>query len=82
MKHAFVNDHKGKINIDFHKDGDLFILIVGDSGVGFPEDLDFRNTASLGLQLVNNLTGQIDGKIELNRKNGTEFKITFKELYK
>jgi two-component sensor histidine kinase len=50
--------------------------------VGFPEDLDFRNTKSLGLQLVNNLTRQIDGTIELDRSQGTEFKITFKEQYK
>ncbi|HMK53903.1 MAG TPA: PAS domain S-box protein [Methanobacteriaceae archaeon] len=82
MKHAFIDGSKGKINIDFHKEGDEFILIVSDTGVGFPADLDFRNTKSLGLQLVNSLVGQIDGEIELDRSQGTEFKITFKEMYK
>ncbi len=29
-----------------------FLLVVRDNGVGFPEDLDFRDTDSLGLQLA------------------------------
>jgi len=82
MKHAFPDGREGVINVEFHRKNDEFILIIGDTGVGFPEDLDFRNTKSLGLQLVNNLTRQIDGTIELDRSQGTEFKITFKEQYK
>ena len=82
LKHAFLNERSGEINISFKKSNDEFILDVKDNGVGFPEDLDFKNTDSLGLQLVNSLVDQIDGKIELKSKNGTEFKITFSELYK
>ncbi len=82
MKHAFINGKEGEITISFHKENEIFVLIVRDTGVGFPEDLDFQNTSTLGLQLVNNLTRQIDGKLELNRDNGTEFKITFEEQYK
>ena len=82
MKHGFVGDTKGEINIEFHEEGDEFVLVVLDTGVGFPDDIDFRNTSTLGLQLVNNLTTQIDGKIELNKDKGTEFRITFKEQYK
>jgi len=82
MKYAFPDGAEGKIDIEFYKDDDEFVLIVSDTGRGFPEDLDFRNTDSLGLQLVNNLTCQINGTIELERKKGTKFKIKFKELYK
>jgi two-component sensor histidine kinase len=57
-------------------DGKL-ILTVSDNGIGFPEDLDFQNTDSLGLQLVNTLTGQLEGDIQLDRKAGTTFNITF-----
>jgi two-component sensor histidine kinase len=45
--------------------------------VGFPDGLDFRNTQTLGMQLVNTLTAQINGTIALDRKNGTAFSITF-----
>lgn len=80
LKHAFPEGMKGEINVDFHKQDDHYQFTVKDNGVGFPFDLDFQNTDSLGLQIVNSLTQQIDGKIELNRSHGTEFKITFKEL--
>ncbi|MFY1110331.1 MAG: PAS domain S-box protein [Methanosarcinaceae archaeon] len=54
-------------------------LIVSDSGEGFPEEIDFRNTDSLGLQLVNTLVDQIGGTIELKKGRGTEFSIRFRE---
>ena len=79
MKHAFPDGMKGKININFHLKGDKFILTVRDNGVGFPKDMDYKNTESLGLQIINSLTDQIDGKLEFNGSNGTEFKIRFKE---
>jgi len=82
MKHAFLDEVKGEINITFYKKGDEFTLVIDDNGVGLRADLDFKNTETLGLQLVNNLTSQIDGVIELDRSNGTRFKITFKEQYK
>jgi len=53
-------------------------LIVSDNGVGIPEDVDFRKTESLGLRLVTILgENQLNGKIDLDRSNGTEFKIKF-----
>ncbi len=52
-------------------------LIVRDNGRGFPENLDFRNTTSLGLQLVTTLVDQIEGDIKLDRSKGTGFEISF-----
>jgi PAS domain S-box-containing protein len=79
LKHAFPDGRAGVIHVDFHKTDDQYEFKVKDNGVGFPEDLDFENTDSLGLQMVTSLTRQIEGNIELDRNNGTEFKITFKE---
>ena len=59
---------------------DKYELIIGDTGIGLPEDIDFNNLKSLGLLLVTNLTEQIDGELIISRSPGTEFKITFKEL--
>jgi two-component sensor histidine kinase len=36
-------------------------LTVSDNGKGFPEDLDFRKTESLGLKIVYSLTEQLGG---------------------
>lgn len=68
------------IALNFNRNGDEFTLIIKDNGIGFPQDLDFKNTDSMGLELVNSLTKQINGNIQLDNTNGTEFKISFKEL--
>ncbi len=74
-------EKEGKIGCK--NEGDLqFILIVADNGIGIPENIDFRNTDSLGLQLVNILVEQIDGCIELKRDSGTEFQIIFRKAGK
>jgi two-component system response regulator len=78
LKYAFPGGKTGKITIDMHlEDGNQLILIVSDDGVGLPAGLDFRNTETLGLQLVNTLTDQLKGLIEVQGKQGTEFKIIF-----
>lgn len=78
LKHAFPAGRRGEINIAFRLDDDSqYRLTVGDNGIGFPKSLDFRNTKSLGLKLVNALTAQLKGRIEVDRSGGTAFKITF-----
>lgn len=57
--------------------GFRYILSVTDNGKGIPEEIDFQNSDSLGLQLVNILVEQIDGCIELKRDQGTEYIIQF-----
>ncbi|HIH94599.1 TPA: PAS domain-containing protein [Methanosarcina acetivorans] len=54
-----------------------YMLTVTDNGRGFPEEINFQNSESLGLQLVNILVEQIDGCIELKRDRGSEFAIFF-----
>ncbi len=78
LKYAFPAGRAGEICIELHSVTDnKLALIVSDNGVGFPKDLDFQNTTSLGLRLVNALTIQLEATIELNRDSGVEFKIVF-----
>lgn len=78
LKHAFPNGKGGEIRVKIGAQGDRqFTMIIGDNGVGFPPDVDFRNTESLGLQLVNTLVDQLEGTVELRRDGGTEFTIRF-----
>ncbi len=82
LKYAFPDGRVGEINISLRSlDKGERELIVSNDGVSFPKDLDFRNTESLGLQLVTNLVeNQLHGKIELDNSKGTEFQIRFKEI--
>jgi len=79
LKHAFPAGKKGKIEIKLQrKYQNEYILVVKDNGIGLPENVDFKHTKSLGLQLVCNLTDQLNGLVELERNSGTTFRITFR----
>jgi two-component sensor histidine kinase/HAMP domain-containing protein len=78
LKYAFPNGQTGEVCVQLHAHDDQQVtLIVADNGVGISPDLDLENTTSLGLQLVNTLTSQLDGTLDISSDAGTEFKITF-----
>ena len=81
FKHAFPDNRSGKLLLKLHQDSrKKIILIIKDNGIGFPPNVDFRNTESLGLQLVCTLTEQLEGEINLTKEDGTAFNLTFTEL--
>ncbi|MBN1997213.1 PAS domain S-box protein [candidate division KSB1 bacterium] len=76
LKHAFYGQSSGKLTISFRKHGP-FELVVKDSGIGLQTDSQDWNADTLGMQLINILTAQLDGKLTIKIKEGTEFKIVF-----
>jgi PAS domain S-box-containing protein len=79
LKYAFTEREKGEIKIRlFEKKGEVN-LIVQDNGIGLPNEIDYQNTDSLGLQLVMTLVEQINGTIELDNTKGTKYIIIFKK---
>jgi len=77
LKHAFPSNRTGRIWVRMDADERRCTLRVGDDGVGIPDDMDFRQTQTLGLQLVRTLTDQLEGTISLSRQPGTEFTVSF-----
>ncbi|TAN44784.1 MAG: PAS domain S-box protein [Nitrospirae bacterium] len=78
FKYAFPEERSGTIRVGVNKNSEKdYLLFVEDDGTGFPSDIDFRNHSSLGLKLVNVLTKQVRGTIELSSERGTVFKINF-----
>jgi two-component sensor histidine kinase/CheY-like chemotaxis protein len=80
LKYAFTDTEIGELNISLNSVDNRYELMISDNGIGFPEDLDFKSAGSLGLQIVNNITDQLDGEIELDRSLGTKFTIKFDGL--
>ena len=87
LKHAFPKGVDGNIYIKMYSDElGKCTLVIGDTGIGFPAGLDFRETETLGLQLVTGLVSQLEGEIELKEgaqtgagaNTGTEFTIRFR----
>ncbi|MGL5871104.1 MAG: sensor histidine kinase, partial [Xenococcaceae cyanobacterium] len=82
IKHAFPDNREGNLQVEFYRDRqDNLNLIVSDNGIGFPENLDFNLTNSMGFQVICTLAEQLEATIQLNRNNGTAFLLQFKELH-
>jgi PAS domain S-box-containing protein len=79
LKHAFPRQQKGTITVSMTPSNtDSLILTVSDTGIGFPDRIDFRNTTTLGMQLVISLVEQLKGTITVDRSEGTRFRIEFR----
>ena len=74
----YFEEIKRELSVSISQNNDMLKLVVCDNGMGLPENVDFRNTKSLGLQLVNALVDQLMGEIELEKDNGTKFIINLK----
>lgn len=87
IKDKFKSNYavKKQENVQNHREGNKienynstsFILTVSDDGVGVLENLEFEDIESLGFQLITTLINQLDGELELQRNNGTEFTTRF-----
>jgi two-component sensor histidine kinase len=61
-------------------DESFYQLSIWDDGVGLPANVNHRMTTSLGLQLVNSLTRQLGGTVEVQTDPGTKFTICFPKV--
>jgi PAS domain S-box-containing protein len=79
LKHAFPDGGEGEISVRCSVEEDGWItLTVSDNGIGLPPGLDFRNTETLGLQLVTMLVKQLRGRIAVDpEQGGTTVRLSF-----
>lgn len=82
LKYAFPGERTGEIKINLRSiEGNHIELLMSDNGIGLPKDMEINKTESWGLRLISILAEkQLQGELALNRFNGTEFKIKFKDL--
>jgi PAS domain S-box-containing protein len=76
LKYAFPGGREGILSVSSNVHENTVIVKVRDNGWGIPESLDWKHAESLGLCLVQMLTRQLKGTIELSRESGTEFTLT------
>ena len=77
LKHGFEGLPKGKITVHILNVGDnIYEMRIGDNGIGMHER--FQNKQSLGVELIETLVEQLDGKMTRIIENGTHYIITFK----
>jgi PAS domain S-box-containing protein len=74
-KYAFPGGMGGEVTLKLRSENKNLLLTVSDNGIGLPEEFDIHTSESLGLKIVSTLVDQHYGKLKVNRKNATEFKI-------
>lgn len=77
FKYAFPNGRSGKITVSLQQQGLHIRLAVDDTGVGLPEDGAPGKRKSLGLSIVDILTGQLGGSMEITSHQGAHFVLRF-----
>lgn len=78
IKHAFPAGRAGRVDVRLSRPAPgCGEIVVGDDGVGLPEDVAPGVTRSLGFQLIPALCEQLEGDLRLERGNGSRFTITF-----
>ncbi|MDX1364700.1 MAG: sensor histidine kinase [Arenibacter latericius] len=82
LKYGIEEKGHGEIYIEIKKLNKLdYELVIGDNGAGFPKDVNFNNSETLGLKLIHNLVRQLQGTITRDHsKKGTYYIVTFSEV--
>jgi two-component sensor histidine kinase len=78
LKYAFPNSRAGEILVSLHRgSGNIVTLQVADNGIGMTPGLDWKESKTLGLRIVNILTRQLGGSLHLEPGEGTDFTVSF-----
>ena len=80
LKYAFEEVDSGKITIRLRqKESDLIHLSFSDNGKGLDDMNEWENPSGLGFELIQILTEQLSGEIDLDIENGVNFELKFKK---
>ena len=77
LKYAFANDRKGQLSVTLRQREDLLVLCVEDDGPGLGAAIDMEAPTTLGLSLVQLLSQQLGGTLEISPRPSNRFTITF-----
>ncbi|MCF7858324.1 MAG: PAS domain S-box protein [Candidatus Cloacimonetes bacterium] len=77
-KFAFEDKTCGEIKILLNCQDDCCVLNITDNGISMPEEIDIKDSSSLGLNLIQALVSQLHGTMEFSRNKGTSYRIEFK----
>jgi len=81
LKHAFNDQQEGIISATFSKDeeNDRYLLQIGDNGIGNKgvkvQPSNDEPSDSLGMELIQSLTEQLDGTLKLDTSQGYQYSI-------
>ena len=75
LKHGFPHGERGEVSVSIERHGEDIVMVVADTGVGLPADLNVATASSLGLKLVQMLTRQMGGEVRILPGPGAKFEL-------
>ncbi|MEI7832198.1 MAG: PAS domain S-box protein [bacterium] len=79
LKHAYADCAQCELTVTLQTNPEGRILLrVSDNGPGLPEGLDWRKSTSLGLRLVQMLTTQLRGTLDVTSDDGVTVEVGFR----
>jgi len=75
MKYAFNNGMPPQIHIGFFEEEGCYVYRYGDSGTGVFETESLKSKKSLGLRLIEMMAQQMDTVMEVEGKNGLNYRM-------
>lgn len=76
FKYAFPDGNSGEIAVSLSERGNVVRIAVEDTGVGMPEPREPRKRKSLGMTIVQTLTRQLGGRMEITSDCGSHFVLS------
>lgn len=78
IKYAFAKAKEGRISISLNHISDSQVLLsIADNGRGLPVDFDSKIGTSMGMELLQGLTDDLNGSLSIETSAGTHIKIIF-----
>lgn len=78
IKYAFTNTEVKNISISLSHISDAQLLLrISDNGSGLPADFIQRMGKTMGMELLQGLTDDLDGSLSIETRNGTHVRIIF-----
>ncbi|MBF4515529.1 hypothetical protein IRZ71_04210 [Flavobacterium sp. ANB] len=78
IKYAFTDGKKGTISIALkHFRDDYFMLEIADNGIGIEGEIEVEKYDSLGMQLMEGLSKDLNGKFSVINSNGLKVSVIF-----
>ncbi|HJV21910.1 MAG TPA: PAS domain S-box protein [Holophagaceae bacterium] len=78
LQHGFAAGEGGALGVALTSNAEGHVTLrVEDDGHGLPEGLDLDHDGGLGFQLVKALADQLKGTLQITRRKGAAFQLTF-----
>lgn len=77
FKYAFPDERQGEVDVRLATQNGRVTVVIRDTGIGLPAEVDPELATSFGWQLIRALTGQLGGTTTVDRGPGTSVTTSF-----